>query len=476
MSIHHALADGWIPGSATMLLCYHTRVSSRKNTFPDSMGALADQAMKADRTTTRSPSERRYLTIMFIDMVGYTRLSEELDPEDLSAVVGRYQQLALTVMERFGGFVASFAGDGVMVYFGYPTAHGNDAERAVRRAALEMVARIDSLDIAGFGLAPSALSVRIGLHTGLVVVGPERMSSGSNLHGVVGEAANVAARLQNEAPNKGVVISRDTQRLVGRLFDFSPPWLPSGSRACRGRWEAFQVFRAKPEAETGASEPGQDAARMIGRDAALSRLMARWRAAQTERRREVVVVLGEAGVGKSRLIKEFFSHPSLGEAAIVQTHCHEISRAAARSRRSAATSGSGLASSPRLARPAAREAETVSRAPRRFGRGRRSPYGARAGLWGAVSSVVAPGSEPLQAEASFNSSRTWCEKRSKAGRSFFRSRTPIGLTQPPPSFSVSSPIFSTRPRSFCCSPRAPFPRGRSWPRAGRTDPDRAVDA
>ena len=193
--------------------------------------------MKADRTTTRSPSERRYLTIIsltWLDIRGCRRI----DPEDLSAVVGRYQQLALTVMERFGGFVASFAGDGVMVYFGYPTAHGNDAERAVR-AALEMVARIDSLDIAGFGLAPSALSVRIGLHTGLVVVGPERMSSGSNLHGVVGEAANVAARLQNEAPNKGVVISRDTQRLVGRLFDFSRS-APSGSRACRGRWRPFR--------------------------------------------------------------------------------------------------------------------------------------------------------------------------------------------------------------------------------------------
>jgi class 3 adenylate cyclase len=93
-----------------------------------------------------SPPERRYLTIMFIDMVGYTELSEQLEPEDLLALLNRYQQLALTVMERFGGFVASFSGGGVLVYFGYPTAHGNDAERALR-AALEMIERLSAMDL-----------------------------------------------------------------------------------------------------------------------------------------------------------------------------------------------------------------------------------------------------------------------------------------------------------------------------------------
>jgi class 3 adenylate cyclase len=273
-----------------------------------------------------SPSERRYLTIMFIDLVGYTTLSERLDPEELSSLVVRYQQLALSVMERFGGFVASFAGDGILVYFGYPTAHGNDAERALR-AALEMISLLDGLNVGALG-DPSPLSARIGVHTGLVVVGPERLSSGPYLHAVVGEAANVAARLQSEAPTMGIIVSKDTQHLVERLFDFSP----LGSLALKGLSrpvEAFQLIRAKPLAETQSVPRPQSSAQMVGRDADLSRLLQCWEQARANSRCRVVVIVGEPGVGKTRLIHEFFSHPSLGDVAIAQTQCHEISRSSA---------------------------------------------------------------------------------------------------------------------------------------------------
>jgi hypothetical protein len=113
------------------------------------------------------PAERRYLTSIFIDLVGYTALSEQLDPEDLRLLQRRYQNLALTVMERFGGFVSQFQGDGVVVYFGYPVAHENDAERAVR-AALEFLHRLQNLDTNVRDGSDFPLTARIGIHTGLV--------------------------------------------------------------------------------------------------------------------------------------------------------------------------------------------------------------------------------------------------------------------------------------------------------------------
>src|SRR5437016_14394746 len=134
--------------------------------------------------------ERRYLTILFADLVGYTALSERADPELLRDLQLRYQELARDLIERYGGFVAAYSGDGILAYFGYPVAHENDAERAVR-AALEVVGRVGKLD-ASAGLTPSqALSVRVALHTGLVVVGPEIASLGRRGQGAVGEARNI---------------------------------------------------------------------------------------------------------------------------------------------------------------------------------------------------------------------------------------------------------------------------------------------
>ncbi len=272
---------------------------------------------------TTAPPERRYLTLMFIDVVGYTQLSEELEPEELLGLTNRFQQLALGVMERFGGFVANFYGDGVLVYFGYPTAHGNDAERALR-AALEMVERVRTTEVTFGDNRSHRLAIRIGVHTGLVIVGSETVSSGSNAHAVVGEAANLTARLQNEAPRDGVVVSRDTWGLVEDLFEF----VPLGPRLLKGLSRPIEIFEAvkpRPAAEYAlARQARATASSMVGREAALSDMLACWDEARAKSRLQVLVVVGEAGVGKTRLINEFLSHPFVGSMAIVQTRCHEI--------------------------------------------------------------------------------------------------------------------------------------------------------
>ena len=186
--------------------------------------------MAAESDATRNPvPERRYLTTLFADLVGYTALSERLDPELLRDLQLKYQELTRNVMERYGGFVAAYSGDGVLVYFGYPTALENDAERAVR-AALELIEGVVKLDVsAGLG-PPEALSARIALNTGLVVVGPEIASLGRSVQGVVGELVNIAARLQAEADPSTVVVSGATRELIDGLFDFQP----LGPRPIRG--------------------------------------------------------------------------------------------------------------------------------------------------------------------------------------------------------------------------------------------------
>src|SRR5688572_5188459 len=145
-------------------------------------------------------SEQRFLTIEFIDLVGFTDLAEQLDPEDLNLLLRRYQRLALTTMERFGGFVVQAFGDGILVYFGYPAAHGNDAERAVL-AALALLQGFRELDTEVRGRALPKLQARIGIHSGLVMIAQELLISvGASRYAAVGEAVNLASRLQAEAP------------------------------------------------------------------------------------------------------------------------------------------------------------------------------------------------------------------------------------------------------------------------------------
>ena len=157
-------------------------------------------------------AERRQVTVMFSDLVGSTALSARMDPEDLREVISAYQKCVAATVQRFGGFVAKYMGDGVLVYFGYPQAHEDDAERAVR-AGLELVAAVGGLK------THAALRMRVGIATGLVVVGDLIGSGASQEQAIVGETPNLAARLQGVAEPNSVVIAESTRKLVGNLFE-----------------------------------------------------------------------------------------------------------------------------------------------------------------------------------------------------------------------------------------------------------------
>jgi class 3 adenylate cyclase len=157
-------------------------------------------------------AERRQITVMFSDLVGSTALSARMDPEDLREVISAYQKAVAKTVQRFGGFVAKYMGDGVLVYFGYPHAHEDDAERAVR-AGLELVQAVRGLK------SGASLQSRIGIATGLVVIGDLIGSGSAQEQAVVGETPNVAARLQNVAEPNTVVIAEGTRKLLGNLFD-----------------------------------------------------------------------------------------------------------------------------------------------------------------------------------------------------------------------------------------------------------------
>ena len=161
-------------------------------------------------------AERRQLTVMFCDLVGSTALSARLDPEDLRAVIGAYHRCVAKVIGRGGGFVAKYMGDGVLAYFGYPRADEHDAERAVR-AALKLVEKVAGLDT----VAAAPLQVRVGIATGLVVVGDLIGQGASQEQAVVGETPNLAARLQALAEPGTVVIAPSTRRLTGGLFEYA---------------------------------------------------------------------------------------------------------------------------------------------------------------------------------------------------------------------------------------------------------------
>ena len=240
----------------------------------------------------RDNAERRQVTVMFSDLVGSTALSARMDPEDLREVISSYQKCVAETVRRYDGFVAKYMGDGVLIYFGYPQAHEDDAERAVR-AGLEVVTAVAGLK------APVSLQTRIGIATGLVVVGDLIGSGEAQERGIVGETPNLAARLQGIAEPNVVVIAEGTRRLLGNLFELEDLG-PKDLKGISGPVRAFAALR--PASVEGRFEAlhGTGMTDLVGREEELELLLRRWSKAKTGEG-QAVLLSGEAGIGKSRL-------------------------------------------------------------------------------------------------------------------------------------------------------------------------------
>jgi class 3 adenylate cyclase/predicted ATPase len=257
--------------------------------------ALSD-APDATDNAAKDGAERRQVTVMFSDLVGSTALSARLDPEDLRDVISAYQTCVADIVVRYGGFVARYLGDGALIYFGYPVAHEDDAERAVR-AGLALIDAVVALS------AKDPLQVRIGAATGMVVVGDLVRSGETQERGIVGETPNLASRLQGIAEPNTVVIAEATRKLLGNLFELRD----LGLRELKGITapvRAFAALRASSVASRfEAMHPGGLTA-IVGREEELDLLSRRWVKAKTGAG-QVVLLSGEAGIGKSRLHAAF---------------------------------------------------------------------------------------------------------------------------------------------------------------------------
>jgi class 3 adenylate cyclase/tetratricopeptide (TPR) repeat protein len=264
---------------------------------PDSATSIANADESIAPSESRGEAERRQLTVLFCDLVGSTALSRKYDPEDLRTVMRAYEQACQSAIERYGGHVARFMGDGVLAYFGYPIAHEDDAERAISAGltVCEHVAAVDASPI-----EVPALQVRVGVATGPVVVGDVIGDGSAREFAAVGEAPNVAARLQGEAKPGEVLVAPLTQTLARGLFDFEP----LKASALKGLDEPMQVFRVRGERIVDSRFDAANRAALVplvGRDEELELLERRWRQAQTGQG-QLVLIAGEAGIGKSRLV------------------------------------------------------------------------------------------------------------------------------------------------------------------------------
>jgi class 3 adenylate cyclase len=246
----------------------------------------------ATKPAQQDTAERRQVTVMFSDLVGSTALSARMDPEDLREVIAAYQKCVAETVQRFGGFVAKYMGDGVLVYFGYPQAHEDDAERAVR-AGRELIAAVTALK------ASAPLQTRVGIATGLVVVGDLIGAGEAQERGIVGETPNVAARLQGIAEPNIVVIAESTRKLLGNLFELED----LGAKNLKGvigpvrAWAALRPASVESRFEA-LHATGLTA--LVGREEELELLLRRWSKAKSGQG-QVVLLSGEAGIGKSRI-------------------------------------------------------------------------------------------------------------------------------------------------------------------------------
>jgi len=265
-----------------------------------STASVSPAPQPTPQTTSLFPdAERRQLTVLFCDLADSTRLAQQLDPEDLRAVVRAYQETAAAVIQRYEGHIAQYLGDGLLVYFGYPQAHEDDTQRAVR-TGLELLAALRTLNTQLVQEQGVRLAVRIGIHTGLVVVGAMG-SGGRHEHLALGATPNIAARLQGLAAPDTVVISAATARLVHGYFtcqDLGPQTLKGMDTPVR----VLQVTGESPAQSRLEVAAASGLTPLVGRETELTLLRERWAQARNGLG-QVVLLSGEAGIGKSRLVR-----------------------------------------------------------------------------------------------------------------------------------------------------------------------------
>jgi class 3 adenylate cyclase/predicted ATPase len=271
-------------GARIKLLAAIAGLSKETETQPPGTATVADSPADV--------AERRQITVLFSDLVGSTVLSTRMDPEDLQKLISAYQKCVTETVRRFGGFVAKYMGDGVLVYFGYPEAHEDDAERAVR-SGLDLVAEVAKLKIG------TPLQTRVGIATGLVVVGDLVGSGQAQERGIVGETPNLAARLPGLAEPNTVLLAPSTRKLLGNLFELKD----LGTKELRGIAGPVRIWAALRKASVeGRFEAlhSNDLTSIVGREEELELLSRRWSNAKNSDGQSVLLC-GEPGIGKSRL-------------------------------------------------------------------------------------------------------------------------------------------------------------------------------
>jgi class 3 adenylate cyclase len=271
-------------------------------------------------------AERRHLTVMFCDLVGSSALSVQLDPEDFREIIGAYQKTCAAVVDRFGGYLARYVGDGVLVYFGYPESHEDDAERAIR-AAFGIIEALPEINESLSHDRSINLAVRIGVASGLVVAGDIAGAGATEQHAVVGQTPNLAARLQSLAEPNSVLISSQTRQLLGERFEFENlgPHQFKGFSEPTTAWRVIQPLEGLTRFE---AAHRRGSIPLVDREQETKRLLECWGRAKAGKGQSVLLA-GEAGIGKSRLAESFSERLTSEPHIQLRYQCHSFCQSSA---------------------------------------------------------------------------------------------------------------------------------------------------
>jgi len=316
---HESLKDLGIGSTGHRLRILKSIKSTTADELPTNEASLSPSALAPQQATpSTGDAERRQLTVMFCDLVGSTALSQDLDPEDLRRVNRAYQDACKEAIERYDGYVARYMGDGVLAYFGYPQAHEDDAERAIY-AGLALVDAMKSLNSLPGAMSGSQLSTRVGIGTGPVVVGDLIGEGASQEHAVVGETANLAARLESFAKPDTVLVSPRTRALATGRFAYED----LGEQTFKGLAHPVQIWQVIGIANAGSRFEAlhrTGVTPLVGRELEIGLLLERWEQAKGSEG-QVVLLSGEAGIGKSRITEALKERTTDDEPFRLQYQC-----------------------------------------------------------------------------------------------------------------------------------------------------------